>query len=667
MASQIVNRLQQQRSNIRRMLLPGLHPARIGEQSSAPLSPVQDGIGGAKYQLAARRMRSLDPDRMGLASSESLQTFSREIIQKFQSPEPLLHLAPPSAEPSGVWSAVETIFPVQSRGTREAPPQPGEMRAGSIIPPMPMFPKPGQNIESFKEQIRQRPQAPAKPVEPPRPRIEPKTRLFSRVQEIPAKKPGQDDQPDIPETIQRQPDMPQPPQHKPDVEPTLPPALPPAVNAPEPETSQFTPPALPQESTIEQAAPPSALPPAPEQDHPAAVQLPVERKTLEKAQPAKPVDGPVPPHVEQILKKAIPVHQQPKRDKPTADLPRALSVSRSEQKGKTPSQPVIPAKQDAAEATAKPAPAQQPLLESRKAAVPSVGEEKHLPVAEPEPPVEAEPLSTELRSVRPTENEPPGGQPPIETAPARQLADSLQPETPASTPSAEGMPLQKQVVSRRKSVAKLKTVTPQRVEPHLNVSTSLHIEKPLLSIQKYRSTSNVVARQPDESNPALSSSQPDALQQLLEYLQPAPKSQGAEQKPGVGQQQPASTPAEMSPIPLSLVYPPRPASPAQQPQPAPQTTTPTSQPPLSQPVAQKTATPVAPTVRPANVRNTIQRRWPEHPEPGDHTVSSGAGGASGGEQTGASAPNLDQLAEDVFPYIKRLIENESDRLSSRFH
>ncbi len=74
-----------------------------------------------------------------------------------------------------------------------------------------------------------------------------------------------------------------------------------------------------------------------------------------------------------------------------------------------------------------------------------------------------------------------------------------------------------------------------------------------------------------------------------------------------------------------------------------------------------------PPVTMSPVRNTIQRnKWPEH----DGLPGGQVGPASVNPQAEDESQQIEidlaQLADDVFPYIKRLIEQESDRIASRF-
>ncbi|MEI7848470.1 MAG: hypothetical protein WCK35_21900 [Chloroflexota bacterium] len=88
--------------------------------------------------------------------------------------------------------------------------------------------------------------------------------------------------------------------------------------------------------------------------------------------------------------------------------------------------------------------------------------------------------------------------------------------------------------------------------------------------------------------------------------------------------------------------------------------------PALSPSILRTIAPAAP-IKTNAVQNTIQRKkWPEHEGLGGSGVGSSPGPAQAEDSTQQAEIDLEQLADDVLPYIKRLIEQESDRISSRF-
>jgi hypothetical protein len=668
----LANRLTQQRNRIAGMLTPGAKTAP-GGLPALPLSPILAGIGGQKYLQAARKMRILDPQRLG---SLQPQNILRPLTGPAIDTTGLLHIKPAAEDQPNPWSQLETIFP-SAAASEPAPAAPaaGELRAGSIIPRMPTFPKPGQSIESFKEQVQQRPKAPPPPAESPsRPRIAPNARLFSRVQEISAKK-TDEDLPDLPETIQRQPYLEQPPApQKPVdvenstrvVEPQPVSALPPAPNVPEPETPRILPPA-PRPETPAPANPPA------ESKTAATLEAPRTAPTPLAAAAKAPGNLPTPPAP---LKTAIPAPQTA-NSAPTA-MPRASVPPRAERTAKT------------AQPDAKPA-ARPGLTPTRAASQPAniIQRASEPPTAAPQP--APAPQKTAPLAIPNSRAETPGpipvSQPPApeEPAPARasieQPDDAPQPAAPATVanaPQPEEMPLRQQAIYRKESAARLAKSADVTARPVLlPPSTLARAEKPLIAPQKYRpaaSSPQVVARQPDEPQARVFSQPAPGRDEQTDFqLAKPPQEQNlapaASQTPSFPAPA-AAFPTEMAlpPVNMALAMPPA-ASNLKAASSQPATTQPTEAPPVTP--APQTSTPPAqaqvqiPSAN-AQVRNVIQRMWPEHQGISGNQDGQGSGGPGSQEESQGAAIDLEQLAEDVLPYIKRLIEIESDRIAGRF-
>ena len=180
----LVTHLQQNSSRIARMLTPGKKSDQA--QSPANFSPVAADFAGRKFQLAAQKMRILNADRMGHVLPADKPQIGSEIKARFAHVNQLLHLPTKTSNSSSNWSKVDMTVP---RGGSPEKPQvsndPGSMSAGSVIPRMSTFPKPGQSLDSFKDQVqRNQPTRKPAPVAPKIPRPAPKDRLFSRVQEM---------------------------------------------------------------------------------------------------------------------------------------------------------------------------------------------------------------------------------------------------------------------------------------------------------------------------------------------------------------------------------------------------------------------------------------------------------------------------------------------------
>ena len=671
----LTNHLHQQRDRIAGMLMPGAKTA----PGQRPLSPVLPGFGGQKFRLAARKMRALDPAQLGNLRPEKIL---QPLIGPVNEARNLLHLKPAAEENASTpWSQVETVFP-SAAAEPEPPSGAGELRQGSIIPRMALFPKPGQSLESFKEQVQQRAKVPPSSAEPQKPQISPKSRLFSRVQEIATPKTPEEPSVDLPaeETIQRQPDFkrgpaPELPKKPVDVEKPTQAAEPLSLFAPlvEPKNARVdeTPsqPPAPQP----EAAPKTAVPATRDETTPLARAIPVQ--TQKSVHPAS-RDETAP------LPRAILVQTQksahPASTDETAPLPSAIPVQTQKPVPPERTLPhVAPIRKQPPVAVppTTPAQAQKPAVQAKptgqKATPPSKPKitpnvkAPQTPASQPTP-VDATPAPRAAPDLPTPMEEPPELE--LFTSPALPEATKPAPETgpvtvsePETTPSGE-MPLRKQATYHRQTPARLKALTPQHVKPRIVAPVLARLEKPLIPPQKYHPAAPaVVARQPDE-RPLSDFSRPAPTQEALEKPRPAmtPQAQRAEPE---GSAQPAST-SSTGPVPMALAYPPRQAEQVP-PTPPPPPAVPTVTTPVE--TAPQKFTPPAVESRPASVQNVVQRKWPEN-EGGPSSGDSGGGQAAEQSGAGQAQPGFDlaQLAEDVFPYVKRLIEIESDRVSSRF-
>jgi len=633
MASNLLTKhLHQQRDRIAGLLMPG---AKIAPDQRL-FSPLLPGFGGQKFRLAARKMRALDPARLGDLRLEQIR---QPLIGPFNEARNLLHLKPAAqGGVSSTWSQVETVFP-SAAAEPETPPAPGELRQGSIIPRMALVPTPGQSLESFKEQIQQRPKAPPPPAEPPKPQISPKSRLFTRIQEITATKNPEElpDGPPAEATIQRQPDFkqqaaPELSKKPEEVEKTTPLA----------ELAPLTVPPVKQKTIRAEEHP--GQPPAPQPESAPTAAAPAskdETVSLARAIPV-PTRKTIPP--ERVLPRAVPTQKPPltaaPHASPTQAQKPAVKARQIEQKAVQPAKP--------------------------KTKVP------HTPARQPSP-LDAPPLP------QPTPDSPT----PVKKTPESKLfttpvlPDITQPapgsgpvivSEPEAIPSSE-MPLRKQATYRQQAPAKLKALTPQHVKPKIETPALVHPGKPLIPPQKYHpATPAVVARQPDE-HPLLDFSRPAPMQAALVRPQPAttPQAQRAEPESNT---QPAPT-VSTKPVSMALAYPPRRAE--QVPPTSPLPAAPPVTPPVEialqkKPTPPTVESPKLPVVSKASVQNVIQRKWPEN-EGGPSSDILGNEPAAEQSSVEQAQPELDlaRLAEDVFPYVKRLIEIESDRISSRFH
>ncbi len=731
----LATHLKQQRDRIANMLTPGAKDAP-GRHL------LFSAFGGQKFQIAAQKMRMLDPVRLGnLRPGQIL----RPLTGPARDAASLLHIKPATEGQPNPWSQVETVFPNLAAGESE-PPRPGEMRAGSIIPRMPSVPKPGQSLESFKEQIQQRPKISPPPADIPRPRIDPKARLFSRVQEIPAKKPD-DDTPGLPgeiETVQRQPDLqPRPapvvdekpaPKVEVAVEAETRSALPPVTSSPEPVAPRRSAPAPradlePEPRRVDDAPAPT---PAPRPEPARPVLLPPAVKAVAPqasvpepepglvphpatpAAPARPAE-PAPVQTASTSKTATPVARDeaarlqalplaravPLRVKETA-RPAPRPVARASKPTITPPLPQAPTAKPstanviqrtpdaipAPKSVARPVPGMPLAPRETPPEIAQRSSERPVAPIEPARPVAARP--SEPEAARPAASEDhkpePVGQAAVEPpAPAQIDLPAPQPAAPvsqSSAPDAEAMPLHQRISYRRATPGALKIALPARLEPRRSLPKLTRSEKPLIAPNKYQPVAgetklaSTIQRQPEQeiTSPAVIPPRAPGTP-VLEYVrspQPLPAQRG-ESESRRDSFTPAPPASVLPPMALSLAYPPRPVEKPV----APSAPAPAAQPSAASTVPapmQQGVNPPAPAAsqtlarpRPASVGNTIQRTWSEHEGLGGSQLGEGSQPSSSSEQSGtAQELDLEQLAEDVFPYVKRLIEIESDRLAGRF-
>jgi hypothetical protein len=249
------------------------------------------------------------------------------------------------------------------------------------------------------------------------------------------------------------------------------------------------------------------------------------------------------------------------------------------------------------------------------------------------------PVSTPADSVVPdfeqqSQPEQTGQQPtPREEIPAAQPVPR-QPESP----------LQTRLAGRRKAPEQVRFIEP-RV---LKTEAKTPVSPPLLSLQKSRTMP------PAASKPATSRLDLPPVSVPSLPRQEAP----ASPRPAPAMEMPVARPPE------------RPSSPSQPggaqvlsaiqqaaaPQPALQTAK------QAEASSQQTQ-PASPAVRSAP-GNVVQRLWDEHSPPSSASSSPSSGTSDDSDSSGGQAGvDLDQLAEDVLPIVKRLIEIESERSS----
>jgi hypothetical protein len=650
------------RANARRMLTPGLK-SPAGQQRS--FSPVLDGFGSQKYSQIAQKIRFLKGERLGAFTPEKVNLIGRELPAKFANPAELLHIRPAasaSESEASIWSAIEQVLPAGTGASpvSQAPAEPGTLRQGSLIQRVQTVPKPGQSFESFKEQVQSRASS-AKPVAQP-PKLpkpgDPAVRRYSRIEEVSAKETpappeppaeGPAAPPPPATTVQRQPeplvDAPSPKtdQRTPvQPAPVSEPSAAPEVQTPDQPVSASESPAAREAQIPDQPAPVSELPAAPEArtpDRPAPVsELPAAPEARTPDRPAPVSEAPAAPVVEPPARAEIPLLRAlpvPKRDLP-------------------PSEPRLP--------KARPVPVVQPgrTEKARPASVLRAGEQVKRPTKPASRPVSSRPAVVQRQPVHPADEDvrqvapaPESGLP-AETESKPEFASLRQADIPLAAepeqksppaqpaPRQPEAPLQAHLAQRRAAPQQVRFLEPRLFKPEVN--------------------------RPRLIRPELRAKQASAPRERLDLppAPPAPPTTPARQ-PGLP---PAPTASPAIEMPVARPQELRPDSPIFTPGGA-QSLTASSreaaQPPLLQPPAvsqpdqpQRVET-RSPTASPA-AGNVVQRLWEEHNESG-----SGSGGGSSAPEQGGSdggdALDLDKIAEQVFPIVKRLIEIESERSS----
>ncbi len=661
---ELIQRLQALKARAQRMLMPGSKTAS-GNQPATRLTPLLDEFSAQKYKRISLAMRSLNRARLGSLQPERATSIVAQISRKFANKQALLRLQ--SAAGASIWSELEQPLPTASPERATPEENPGTLRQGSIIPKMAMVPKPGQSLESFKKQVQSRVSAqPAvKPAAPAPAATQPNAprRRYTQIEEITKKEraPGASEPPAAsPANLQRQLDPPAQQDSPGDSEPSAappanlqrqlnlptqqdapgdsePPTAPPAnlqrqPDSPTPlpaqttDTSQerTTPlpapvsPATSKSSTppAARAAPPKQPTPQPPSDAPA----PTQPVTLPIALPAPSANAFL-AQARASLRPSLPALPRPKTTPSTEKLPRALP------------------------SRAKPT---SPTRESLPKALPTVRRELLTPSDERRPAA-----STPQRAIL--------SQPAISATPAIIQRQE------------EPSPISPRIAST--NVTTQPPTTTQDAPAPVAKSEPFPQATPLLTHITQRKTAAQQVRFIEPKNIVSQSQRPTRIRPVLR--QPAPLPPPTPIAPG---SPPADAPMPHAPM-LALLTPaaphPRPSAPVTQ---AFQARTYPRAPIHAEemPLLRKTATPAAlgstpppttpetPSPRTAAViapgsapGNTIQRRWDGHTPPS----SSQEAATENPENTSPLDLDLNKLAEDVLPIVKRLIEIETERSS----
>ena len=217
-----------------------------------------------------------------LVHRQMFDGFARSVAQKFEETKALVpYVSKITGEKTKAWGEVERVFSGAQSGSirHEEPLQPGEMRSGTVIQKFDMFPKPGQPVESFKAQSTpSTSRTRTKETAPPKKGVTPGQRLFSRVTEITPNKPYEPQSEAAADEVEEPEKTSLHPVEQPDVQPAYP------------------------EPSPADAEPELPMPARPVQQTPVGD----EPENLLEAKPQKPSDSPV----------EMPLHQTPGREEP---------------------------------------------------------------------------------------------------------------------------------------------------------------------------------------------------------------------------------------------------------------------------------------------------------------------------------------------------------------
>ena len=679
--NQLASHLKQQRSRIQGMLSPGRRD-RSGGGVDAPLSPVQSDFAGRKFLLAAKKMRVLGDNKISSMFSRSERSLSTEIVDKFQGVESIIHLNSKTIRDGSIWPDVETTLPGSSKSVQQpaGPEAGGMLQQGSVIQKFSTVPKPGQPLESFRQQIESQPR-PARPsaVQPKKAVISPGDRLFSRVQEItstqraaghdgvetavaterpvetrlsesePVKstdKPMVQKQSELPATVQRQIDQ-------------LVVEKQPGEVAKKHEKES--------EAETRERVPISEVPVQenlPEVQESAPVsEVPVQENSPEAVAVAKPspfISAPVAP----LVQKAFPAE---KKSEQKAKIKKAVPVKNDKGAVNKPivkqARPVVQSTVQREESTG----VQRQSLDSLKSAPAKPITTAHVPHKAPS---EGAANAGKLQS-QGVQSAPPGvalpkksevpdmpimlpkqgvdGAPVIEEDAARNMdmetnvSGIVQEKETGST-----MPLRQVLVERRRSAERAihrsePVKLQQRQRPKLT-----HLADPMIGMQKnsHKEVSNPAAEMPAARQ--VDSATQVGGQQSISAMAPTPPAEF--QAMEVTERDDAKNDLLM-PVAETKINPKKKEQAERR-----DVQTQNTQPPTrkSRPGPEITT-----------MANVVQRQWEEH----SGVEGQGSGGASsqGTDDNGDSSPlDLEALAEDVFPYVKRILEIESNRISGNF-
>lgn len=654
----VISGLQNRRSQIKGMLSPGKGQRQPGLSLNAPLSPVASDFAGRKFKRAAQKMRTLDAGRIGQTLSRGLTTLSTDIHSKFEDIQNLIHINPGTSRENNIWSSVETPFPAGQATRQENPSEPGVMRAGSVIQKMSMVPKPGQSLDSFKKQVQSK-TSPTRTSVDKKPVIDRNTRRFSRVQEV---TPGQTLSPlELPAVPVKPDETPAQKLSPPEV---------PAVPLKKDETSaQKLPPLRPDETQppVVQAKDVSETTTIQSQPDPG---VPVSEKTVIPER----VETPKPQPAEKDLAREMPLRAKPRISQPDttpsepqippqprlAETPVAQpedkpedSAGKLEVKIEQPQSQKPPREKELLKAL--PVTKKPPVQEEIKKALPVIKDQK-----EPKKPV-ARPAIIRTDAIAATIRPAIQRQPDLDgslvdpVSPAKQQiqqttarsSDQAATLAPAGNDAGKPeMPLQHNIDYRRDASHALRTIAPDQMKPLSLPSLINREDAPLLTRNKYLPDLR------EDPIPALLAPQdstftPKQVQQVSPSRIPDVNLKGSINTANVE----VPVAQNLTPLPMPLALPVTVAG-TQKLDSKQQPAIPPVKPSLEKLPRKKSAV--------LKTSNTIQRAWEGHTPPSQSALEE-----SGASNARSEPIDLETLAENVFPYVKRILEVEIDRSSGK--
>jgi hypothetical protein len=740
MTDSLIDRIKEKGQQANNLLSPWLRSNTSQNSEQDVHMPV-----GKRHVLAARKMRVLDDQKLGIAHPENLRALGANFIEKLSSIQSMVHFSPNITRDPSIWSQVDRVYPTSTAEAPRQPDQPGVMRAGSIIQKFSMTPKPGQSIESFKEQASRTNKPKTASPRPQKPSLPSKARLFSRVQEInpnvknPEPRLGDVDSPmplsPLPEKsthapADRAPDLIQPElpkemglqEEKPQI-PVPEQALKPAQSDPASQIQQERPehpspadlssdlplhaPLLENQTEPEAPARAEIIDETPSAPKVEASPVSAQEKTQAKLSEEKPVE-PLPqaqPVKKQDDKQAARVFKAAPFQSPLrSDQPPSKPVSRPSQTvqrqlDRPSASPSLPPAEKGA--PVQPSSDQAAISSPRK---PPENTSERLPKASlisGEEPLQAEP-ETPLRvlsnppTAAPSAENPPQDSfdPPLAAAPsinsitqgilAPPLAAAVSTESlshdpfdspPAAPPNIPApvepvqppvappsLTLHHRLIERKASVQALKPAT-SKILRQPQAKPLVQPQPPLVSTHKYRLETQTApdAVPPQMSHPSSGPAPVPAVQREVESFQPANQPAFSSQPPAMVLAEPQlrkvktsqSTPAAVN-APLTVA-----------PQ-IPVKIEKSSHPKASDAgTAKFSANAAKPQIRPLKsaLGGVVQRRWEEHSGPQSASSSSNGGSDQAPEQ---QSLDLDQLANDILPLVKRLLDIELERSSGGY-